>query len=78
MENDYVFLTEKEEMWIRMLMQVLEDNQIPYTALPVYDTALVIKGGVPNRMKVYVPGENKAAAEELVNELFCRETGFSE
>ena len=35
MSNEYVLLVEKEEMWAKMLMQVLRDNEISCTALPV-------------------------------------------
>ena len=33
MDNGYELLVEKEEMWAQMLMQVLQDNDIPCTAL---------------------------------------------
>lgn len=46
MEMDYGLLVEKEEMWARMLMQVLEDHQIPCVSLPVYGAGLVMKGGM--------------------------------
>ena len=70
MEHDYVLLAEKEEMWVRMLLQVLEDNNIPCTALPVHGAGVVINTGIQERLKVYVPCTNKSAAEDLMNELF--------
>ena len=36
MNNGYVLLVEKEEMWAQMLIQVLKDNNIPCSALPVH------------------------------------------
>lgn len=71
METDYVLLAEKEEMWAKMLMQVLEDNNISCTALPVYGAGVVMKTGMQERMKVYVPSKSKASAENLMNELFA-------
>lgn len=70
METDYVLLVEKEEMWAKMLLQVLEDNNIPCTALPVHGAGVVMKTGMQERMKVYVPSTSKATAEDLMNELF--------
>ncbi len=68
--TDYEFLTEKETMWAEMLVQVLKDNGIPFTATPVYGAGLVMKAGMKERMKIYVPGENKAKAEEILEGLF--------
>ncbi len=68
--TNYEFLTEKETMWAEMLMQALKDNGIPYTATPVYGAGLVMKTGMKERMKIYVPGENKANAEEILEGLF--------
>ncbi len=39
MNTDYTLLAEKEGMWAEMLMQVLRDNGIPCTAIPVYGGA---------------------------------------
>ena len=46
MEKKYEFLTEKEEMWARMLMEVLKDNGIPYAVESVYGAGLVLRGGM--------------------------------
>ena len=74
MNNDeYVLLVEKEEIWAKMLMQVLEDNRIPCMALPVYGAALVIKTGMQERLKVYVHSKNLKQASELLQELFSSE-----
>ena len=73
MDNGYVLLVEKEEMWARMLMQVLEDNNVPCAVLPVYGAGFVIKTGTQERLKVYVPSENLPQATELLQELFSAE-----
>ncbi|WP_298031898.1 hypothetical protein [uncultured Dysosmobacter sp.] len=70
MNTDYEFLAEKEAMWAEMLMQVLKKNDIPYTAIPVYGVGLVMKAGMQERLKIYVPSGEKARAEELLEELF--------
>lgn len=73
MNDGYVLLVEKEEMWAKMLMQVLEDNNIPCTALSVYGAGFTIKTGMQERLKVYVPSENLPQASELLQELFSAE-----
>ena len=69
----YEFLTEKEEMWARMLMEVLKDNGVPYAAEPVYGAALVLRGGVKERLRIYVPAGSMEKASDLVDELFSGE-----
>ena len=70
MNSKYVLLTEKEEMWARMLTEVLADNDIPCAALPTYGAGLSIKAGKKERLKIYVPAEHLTRAEGLLDELF--------
>ena len=70
MDNGYVLLIEKEEMWARMLMDVLRDNEIPFATRSVYGAALVIRAGMHERLKIYVPSEFFNKASELADELF--------
>ncbi len=44
--GDYTLLVEKEEIWARMLAEVLEDNGIPCAMLPVYGAGLSMKAGM--------------------------------
>ena len=74
MRDGYVLLVEKEEMWAKMLIQVLEDNNIPCTAIPVYGAGFSIKTGTQERLKVYVPVDNRTQATELLEELFSAES----
>lgn len=73
MTNEYVLLTEKEEMWARMLMEVLEDNQVPCTAIPVHGAGFTIKTGTQERLKIYVPSRHLPQAAELLEALFSAE-----
>ena len=73
MTEAYVLLTEKEEMWARMLMEVLEDNQIPCTAIPVHGAGFTIKTGTQERLKIYVPSRYLPQAAELLEALFPAE-----
>ena len=73
MTGGYVLLTEKEEMWARMLLEVLEDNDIPCVALPVYGAGFAMRTGMQERWNVLVPAENLTRAEELLQELFSAE-----
>lgn len=74
MKEGYVLLLEKEEMWAKMLMQVLEDNHVPYAAIPVYGAGFSIRTGIQERLKVYVPLENLSQAVQLAEELFSEES----
>ena len=74
MGDGYVLLTEKEEMWAKMLMQVLEDNGIPCVALPVYGVGLSLKTGKRERLRIFVTSENLPQARELEQELFSAES----
>ena len=78
MRDGYILLVEKEEMWAKMLMQVLEDNHVPCAALPVYGAGFSIKTGIQDRLKVYVPVDNLPQATELVEELFSAENILEE
>ncbi len=70
MDHAHVLLTETEEMWAKMLMQVLKDNAIPCTAIPVYGAGVVLKTGVQERFQVYVPSSSMPKAQELLSQLF--------
>lgn len=56
-----------------MLIQVLKEHHVFYTAVPVYGAGLVMRTGMLERLKIYVPKEEKAKAEELLAELFPEE-----
>ena len=73
MDNEYKLLTEKEEMWAQMLMQVLRDNDIPCTALPVHGGGFVLKTGMQDSLRVYVPADKLLQATDLMQELFSGE-----
>ncbi len=73
MEKHFVFLIEKEEIWARMLMEVLKDNRIPCAAESVYGAAMVLRGGMKERLRIYVPSERFEAAASLAEELFSGE-----
>ncbi len=70
MDSDYVFLTEKEAMWAEMLMEALQKADIPAASVPVYGAGLVMRAGVQEWLRIYVPLANKPQAEELLEELF--------
>ena len=70
MERDYAVLTEKEEMWAKMLIQVLEDHNIPCVAMPVYGAGFSLKTGKAECLRVFVPRDNLPLATELLKALF--------
>ena len=73
MTDGYVLLAEKEEMWARMLMEVLEDNRIPCTAVPVYGAGFTLKTGTQERLRIFVPRQYLPQAAELLEALFSAE-----
>ena len=73
MDGGYEFLIEKEEMWAKMLVEILNDNGIPCVSRSVRGAGFVIKTGLPERLKIYVPGDKIERAAELANELFGAE-----
>lgn len=73
MDTDYELLTEKDAMWAEMLIQVLEDHHIPYTSMPTCGAVMAIRGGIQERLKIYVPRQDMPKAQELYSELFPSE-----
>ena len=70
MNEGFVLLGEMDEVWAKMLMEVLKDNDIPCTYKPVFGFALSVKTGGTDVWKLYVPSEYEARARELSEELF--------
>ena len=70
MEEPYLLLGEKEEIWAKMLVQVLQDNRIPCVAVPVRGAGFVVKTGLSERLRILVPPETLPRAKELLEELF--------
>ena len=73
MDNGYVLLAEKEAMWARMLMEVLEDNHVPCVSIPVHGAGFAAKTGIQDSLKVYVPSGYLQQASELFQALFSAE-----
>ena len=73
MNDGYVRLVEKEEMWARMLLEVLEDNAIPCTTLPVHGAGFSLKTGLQDSLQIFVPAAYLPQALELVDALFSAE-----
>lgn len=74
MDNGFELLVEKEEMWAKMLIEVLEDNSIPCIAAPVHGAGLVLRTGISERLKVYVPADRLSQAAELLRDLFSSDS----
>lgn len=70
-DNTFVFLIQKEEMWARMLVEVLEDNNIPCATRPVFGVGFTMKMGVQDYLQIFVPPECLEQATLLGEELFA-------
>lgn len=68
--GDYCFVTEKDEMWASMFLEILHDNGVSPIALPVFGAGVVMKGGVKERQRIYVPYEKLNQALDLLRETF--------
>ena len=73
MTQQHEFLVEKDAIWADILMQVLKENGIPCTAFPVYGAGVVLRAGVQERMKLYVPADQKQQAASIMEDLFAEE-----
>ena len=71
MDQNYKILVETEEMWAKMLMEVLDEYEIPHTAKSVYGAGLVIRAGLQERLEIYVPDAYFEQASALAEELFA-------
>ena len=74
MSSEFEFLVEKEAMWAEMLMQVLENNDIPCVSQPVYGAGFTMRTGVQEWLRIYVPAEALLQATDLMNILFSPES----
>lgn len=70
MENDFVILTEKEEMWAKMLMEVLGDNGVTCISKPVFGAGFAMRTGTVERLILYVARDKIPVAKELMEQLF--------
>ena len=73
MTGDYVFLIEKEEIWAKVLMEVLADHGIPYAVRALYGAGFVLRTGAAEWLKIYVPADCFEKAAGLADELFSGE-----
>lgn len=60
-------------MWAEMFMDVLKNHGIVAVSFPVYGAGLVMKAGMRERLKIYVPNERISLARELMKTLFDQE-----
>ena len=69
----YEFLIEKEEIWARVLAEVLSDNGVPFVSRGLHGVGFVLKTGMQERIQIFVPAEFLEKARELCVELFSQD-----
>ena len=69
----YEFLIEKEEIWARVLTEVLSDNGVPFVTRSVLGAGFVLKTGMQEIIRIFVPAEFLEKARELCDELFSQD-----
>ena len=70
MDNQFTLLTEKEEMWAKMLMEVLEDNGVKCISKPVFGAGFAMRTGTVERLTIYVSEDKIIEAQALMAQLF--------
>ena len=70
MNEQYELLGTLDEVWAKMLMEILRGNGIPSTSMPVYGYALTAKSGVTESSRIFVPAACLERARELREEMF--------
>lgn len=71
--KDYCFLAEKEEMWAKMLQELLRNNHIPAALLPTLGAVVSLKSGQMVRYQVFVPYASLEQAKALLQMAFGEE-----
>lgn len=71
-KDDPCFLTEREYIWARMLMDILKQNGIPYLEKSRLGAGVTARIGLAfESVQLYVPYSSLIDAQELVRELFA-------
>ena len=65
-DADYCLLVEEQTPWAEHFAQLLADNDIPYTSLPVFGAGIVQRTGGQERYKFYVPYSQLEAARAVI------------
>lgn len=73
MKENYELLVEKEEIWAKMYIQLLEQNSINYQAIPVNGAGLSMTTGTQDYLKIYIPQQDLKKAQELINTYFPKD-----
>jgi len=70
MNGGYQLLAEKETIWAEMLMEMLKNNDIACVSSPVHGAGLVMRAGIQDRQKIYVPAAKWQDANDLMQAFF--------
>ncbi len=67
MNHSFELLTEMDAMWAELLLEVLKNNNIPCTSLPIYGAGMTLRGGKLERLQIFVPQGEKEKALEILD-----------
>ena len=70
MDNAIELLTEEDAIWAQMIIDVLKNNSIPCMARPVFGAGMVMRAGVQERLRIYVPAAHLEAAKAIMEDYF--------
>lgn len=70
MDEEYELLIEKEEIWTKMYVQLLEQNGIKCMLIPVNGMGLSMKTGIQDFLRIYVLSSDIEKAKHIMKESF--------
>lgn len=70
MDEEYELLIEKEEIWAKMYVQLLEQNGIKCMVVQVNGIGLSMKTGTQDFLRIYVLSSDIKKAKHIMEENF--------
>lgn len=71
--SDFCFLTEQDDIWAELLIEILTDHGIEFIRQPVYDARVCAEAGNGEHQKLYVPYKKLLKAQKLMQEVLPSE-----
>ena len=68
--KDYCFLVEKEEMWTKMLQELLQNNRVPTVLIPMLGAVISLKSGRAELYQIFVSYAHLKQAADLLQMAF--------
>lgn len=76
--DDFCFLSEPDPLWAQAMEDILTDNGIEYIAKKLHGAAIMVKTGIPQRIRFFVRHRDLPQAQELEKAFFSADFIFEE